>query len=154
VPLLRYQLGDLAAIGRRPCACGRGLPLIESLVGRPQTAILAADDRCVPGTVFADVFRDYEHAVLRYQVVQEERGAMAIRLVRKSRFTVETELALREALARVLGAGTRVGFEFVDALPAAPGAPEPTCLGRLSVPLFGEDQRVTLDAGVCREVSR
>ncbi len=32
-PLIRYQQGDLATVGR-PCACGRTLPVIESIAGR------------------------------------------------------------------------------------------------------------------------
>ena len=34
MPFIRYATGDRAALAARPCACGRGFPLIERLEGR------------------------------------------------------------------------------------------------------------------------
>ena len=34
MPFIRYATGDRAALAPRPCACGRGFPLIERLDGR------------------------------------------------------------------------------------------------------------------------
>lgn len=154
VPLIRYQVGDLAVATERGCPCGRGLPLVERFVGRPPAAVLGAQGRCVPGAVFADVFEDHEHAVLRYQVVQEQRDAVTVRIIRTSRFTCETQRAIREALARVLGDGVVVALEFVEALPASPGAPDATCLTRLPVPLLADEPRPALEPGRRLEVSR
>ena len=53
----------------------------------------------------------------------------------KSRFTADTERTVRDLLARVLGAETEVTLESVDALPVSPGAPAPTCVSALAVPL-------------------
>ena len=33
MPLIRYQIGDMAAWASRPCPCGRGLPLLEQVEG-------------------------------------------------------------------------------------------------------------------------
>ncbi len=154
VPLIRYQLPDLAVATRRACACGRGLPLIGGIVGRPPSAVLDARGRCVPGTVFAEVFRDHEHAVSRYHVSQEQPGVVTVRLVRKSRFTADTERSLREVLAGVLGAHTRVTLEPVDALPVSPGAPDPTCVSALAVPLTRAADPAGRPASIRVEVSR
>src|SRR5438876_12297815 len=35
-PLIRYHLGDLAVATSRRCPCGRGLPLIERVIGRSE----------------------------------------------------------------------------------------------------------------------
>ena len=40
MPLIRYELGDQAALGP-PCACGRGLPVLKMVAGR--THDLAVD---------------------------------------------------------------------------------------------------------------
>jgi phenylacetate-CoA ligase len=154
VPLIRYQVGDLAVATARACPCGRGLPLVERFVGRPPAAVLVAEGRYVPGAVFADVFQEYEHAVLRYQVVQDGRDALTLRLIRKSRFTADTEHDIREGLTRVLGAGVTVRLEFVETLPASSGAPEATCITRLPVPLVGDAPPADGDPDRRREVSR
>ena len=117
VPLLRYQLGDLAVATSRRCPCGRGLPLLERVIGRVQGVVLGTNGRYVPATFFAHFFKEYEYAVLRYQVVQEARTRVDFRIVRKSRFTSVTEVEIRRALAEVLGADMAIQFEFVDTLP-------------------------------------
>ena len=37
-PLIRYALGDIVEVGR-PCACGRGLPVLERVQGRTKDLI-------------------------------------------------------------------------------------------------------------------
>ena len=43
-PLLRYELGDFASFGS-PCSCGRGLPVIEHVLGRTRNLIRTPDGR-------------------------------------------------------------------------------------------------------------
>ena len=44
-PLVRYRLGDVAAWGEASCPCGRGLVVVDGLVGRQADAIVLADGR-------------------------------------------------------------------------------------------------------------
>ncbi len=43
MPLIRYQVGDVVVPSDRTCACGRGLPLIEQVVGREADYVLTPD---------------------------------------------------------------------------------------------------------------
>ncbi|MFN8545282.1 MAG: glycosyltransferase [Candidatus Binatia bacterium] len=139
VPLIRYALGDLAVATRRECPCGRGLPMIERIVGRLQAVVLGTNGRYLPATYFAHFFKEYEYAVLRYQVVQEARDRLTVRIVGKSRFTRETEEDLRRELGRVLGEDMTIGFEFVDAIPLGRTGKAQTCICRIPLPLFSVD---------------
>lgn len=121
VPLLRYRLGDLATMSARRCACGRGLPLLERVSGRSQGAVVAADGRAVPATVFMRLFAAYEYAVVAFQVVQEATDRVDVRIVRRSRFSGATEQQVRDALAGLLGSGTAVRLELVDRIPSSVG---------------------------------
>jgi len=155
VPLIRYRVGDLAVPGREACECGRRLPLLERIVGRSVSAVLGAGQRRVPGTAFAELFKDYEHAVARYRVVQERADAIDIRLVRRPRFTAETEGSIRAAVARLVGAGIALELEFVDALPPAePGASATISLVALVDPLGGDEPGAPTEPAPRREVSR
>ncbi len=118
VPLLRYRLGDVAAVSASRCPCGRGLPLLEGVAGRPEAALLVAGGRWVPSSVFADLLGQYEFAVQRWQVVQPARDRVVVRLVRKSRLGPPTEDAIRRALGEALGGGAVLELIVVDALPA------------------------------------
>jgi phenylacetate-CoA ligase len=138
VPLLRYRVGDVAAATARRCPCGRGLPLLARVVGRPPAAVLASGGRHVPAGVFADLFDRYDYAVRRYQVVQERAGALDVRVVRKSRFTAETGRAIVAALGRILGPEVAVQLAFVDAIPAEADGSVPVCVCRIPLPLLPE----------------
>lgn len=120
LPFIRYRIGDLAeAIAAdAACACGRGLPRIGRIEGRVQSIVIGAGGQAIPGTYFSHLFKDYEHLVRQYQVIQEERGAIALKVVKGARFDAEQfEAALLAELRRTLGVETRIDVEFVDLIP-------------------------------------
>ena len=140
LPLLRYRLADLAAISRRRCACGRGLPLLERIVGRSPSAVRGADGRYVPASFFARLFGDYEYAVRAYQVLQDSPGRILVRVVRTSRFTEMTEAEVRNRIAAVLGPGTIADVESVAAIPRdAIGTVRPCVSTVVPAPLASTD---------------
>jgi len=116
LPFVRYRIGDLA-VAMDPnyeCPCGRGLPLVGDIEGRVQSIIQGTDGRFVPGTFFAHLLKEYDHAVQRFQVIQEEREALTFRVVKAGRYT---EGALAEILSHFhqhLGDDLRIDVEFVD----------------------------------------
>jgi phenylacetate-CoA ligase len=121
VPFLRYRLGDTAALVREPCACGRSLPRLVGLAGRPAGAAVGTDGQLVPAVFFADLFQELEFAVAGYQVTQDRAGHLTVRVVCRSRFGSETERRVRVAIAAVLGADLQVSLERVEHLrPDAP----------------------------------
>ena len=117
VPLLRYRLGDTAALVTEPCACGRSLPRLIGLAGRPAGAAVGTSGQLVPAVFFAELFQELEFAVAGYQVTQERTGHLAVRLVCRSRFGADTERRVRAALAAVLGPDLQVSLERVERLP-------------------------------------
>jgi len=108
VPLLRYRVGDQAVASDRPCACGRGLPVLERIIGRRAHVLTASGERRVPEGVFADLFAPFEYAIERWRVEQTAPDHIVVTLARLPRFTSETEAALGRALADVVGASTIV----------------------------------------------
>jgi phenylacetate-CoA ligase len=118
LPFIRYRIGDLG-VAMDPairCPCGRGLPLLGAIEGRVQSIISGKDGRYVPGTFFAHYLKDFDHAIRRFQVRQDEPGRIRLRLVRADRYS---ESALEEILGtfrRVLG-DLEVDVELLDAIP-------------------------------------
>jgi len=127
VPLIRYAIGDRAvAAADRPCACGRGLPLIESVRGRSAAVIVGGEGRVVPAEFFYDVLRDYGHVVRRFQVVQSQPGAVELRIVKGPRYSAAALQKLLDLLRQYLGTQLTVEVEPVDLIPFADdGAPMP-----------------------------
>lgn len=116
MPFLRYRIGDLAeAIDNSvPSVCGRGLPRIGAIQGRVQSIIQGTDGRFVPGTFFAHALKEYDYAISRFQVVQEEIGAIKFRLVKAARYSDDTLDEIKALIRRYLGDGLRIDVVFED----------------------------------------
>lgn len=116
MPFIRYRIGDLAVAADpgKPCACGRGLPKIQSVSGRIQAIIIGANGRYLPGTFFAHFFKDYSHLVKQYQVFQEIPGAIELRIIKGLRFDDIQFDALIEHLKTFVGEESKIDIQFVD----------------------------------------
>lgn len=115
LPFVRYRIGDLAvAMADGPCGCGRSLPRVGEIQGRVQSIIIGADGRYIPGAFFLHVLKDYEHVVRQFQVVQERRGAVTLKVVRGGRFSERGLQQALEVLRQYLGDGTEIEVELVD----------------------------------------
>jgi phenylacetate-CoA ligase len=116
MPFIRYRIGDLAqAVDNSvPSPCGRGLPRIGDIQGRVQSIIQGTDGHFVPGSFFPHLLKDYEHAIKRFQVVQEEAGAITLRLVKAPRFSDDTLDEIKAITRRYLGDGLRIDVVFED----------------------------------------
>jgi len=74
MPFIRYRTGDLAALSFSTCACGRGLPLLKSIMGRIDDAIRLPDGRVVLPVTIRKTLRNILH-LAEYQLRQTtERG--------------------------------------------------------------------------------
>jgi phenylacetate-CoA ligase len=136
LPFVRYRVGDLAEAmdASKPCACGRGLPRVGRIEGRVQSLVIGAHGRVMPGTFFSHLFKDFDYLVRQYQVVQEERGAIVLKVVKGSRFA--PDLFEREIIARLrqyLGAETRIDVEFVDLIPLVRTGKRQAVISKLSL---------------------
>ena len=49
MPMIRYEIGDLAVTSDRQCPCGRGLPLLAAVNGRTADVLHTTDGRQGPG---------------------------------------------------------------------------------------------------------
>ncbi len=118
-PLLRYDIGDLAALSSEPCACGRGLPLLTRVDGRRNDVLIRADGSTVMATtVLAGVMREVS-GVAAYQARQGRRGEMNLLVEADPRFRAADERRLAARLAGTFQL-ERVRIERTDRI--EPGA--------------------------------
>jgi len=74
---LRYDTGDLGALDRTPCACGRGLVRIRNLQGRSRDFLRARDGRLIHGVAMNETVLKHGW-VERYQAIQEDAARLRI----------------------------------------------------------------------------
>lgn len=118
MPFLRYRIGDLAVAmdDAVPCPCGRGMPRIGDVEGRVQSIVRGANGAYLPGTFFAHYFKELDHAVRRYQIIQEREGAMTLKLVAASRWSAEELEKILTTMKQYLGQDMVVDVEMVESI--------------------------------------
>lgn len=111
-PLIRYDIGDYAEPGP-PCRCGRGLPTLKRILGRERNLILMPDGtRHWPLVGYAK-FREIA-PITQYQVIQETRDSVEVRLVTERTLTASEEDALRAHIQTSLGYPFALRFSYFD----------------------------------------
>ncbi len=115
LPFIRYRIGDLA-VAKDPgyaCPCGRGLPVLGAIEGRVQSIIVGTDGRYVPGTFFAHLLKEYDHAIRLFQVEQERPGHMYFRVVKGGRYSDDVLQQILQVFKQYLG-DIEVDVQFVE----------------------------------------
>jgi phenylacetate-CoA ligase len=85
MPIIRYRVGDMAALSDERCQCGRGLPLLTNLRGRKLDFIITPDGR------LQDPFRVMS-------VMEHIEGIRWFRVIQTALDTVEVRLGWEGAL--------------------------------------------------------
>lgn len=119
-PLIRYHLGDYAEVGA-PCACGRGLPVIERVLGRQRNRLALPDGSTVfPYFGNHDDYKAIAPQVLQFQFIQHSLDEIEKRMVVSQPLTPEQERQIRDLLLRNLGHPFRITFTYLDEIPTGP----------------------------------
>ncbi len=114
MPLIRYELGDTAIFGnlQSPCQCGRTLPIIRSIEGRTEDAIVTPDGRVVePDTVF-----QADYPIRGGQIIQETFDEIRVLVVPAPGFNSHTMKSLVSGLQARIG-NMKILVELVDEIP-------------------------------------
>lgn len=80
-PLVRYRLGDRAALLEHPCSCGVTLPLLSSIDGRSSDIVRLPDGRSLDPTWFVARLGHADEPLRQYRVVQHADAHVTVLVV-------------------------------------------------------------------------
>lgn len=135
LPFLRYRIGDLA-IAMDPadrCACGRGLPRIGAIEGRVQSIVRGVNGAYLPGSFFAHYLKELDHAIRRYQIVQERPGELLFRVVRGPRCSDDDIAEAVATMRRYLGASMVIEVQTVPSIELLPTGKHNAVLSKIPI---------------------
>lgn len=75
--LPRYDTGDLVNMAAAPCACGRGFPLIQAVVGRANDLVEDQAGHAVHSEFFTHLFRE-DARISEFQVIYDKTDLVVI----------------------------------------------------------------------------
>ena len=118
MPLIRYEVGDLAAWAKQPCTCGRGLPTLERIVGRQADCLKRLDGSLVAGVSLVERTLLVISGIAQLQLVQEAPDQLRAHVVLGETGNAgEVTDELTSALSRDLGADMRITIEIAARIP-------------------------------------
>jgi len=120
MPILRYDLGDMAVASDKLCSCGRGLPLMKSVDGRVCDYILTADGTRAHSSVLYHIVKklaEEGHVVKQWRVYQTAANELKIKIVKGPGFSEKTLVRMNRGLHQYLGSGMNFHYEFVPDIP-------------------------------------
>jgi phenylacetate-CoA ligase len=119
-PMIRYDIGDYAEVGG-PCPCGRGLPVLDRILGRFRNMLTLPDGRRIWPRLSEGRYREVA-PIRQYQVVQTGRAALEVRLAAERPLSADEEAKLRAMiLGRIGSADFALTFTYHDAIPRSAG---------------------------------
>jgi len=116
MPLLRYDLGDYAEVGP-PCPCGRGLPVLNRILGRQRNLVTFPDGTQHWPTLVQGELPESLPPVYQFQLVQRSLSQIELRVVRPAPFTAEECQKMTHYLHQTLRHPFDVTFTYVDEIP-------------------------------------
>jgi len=116
-PFIRYATGDVGALATRPCACGRGLPLLQKIEGRSTDFVTAQDGTVMHGLALVYIVRELPQ-VRGFKIIQESLQQTRVLLVCQPRLDDATRSAIVAGFRARLGAQVDIAIEEVDEIAA------------------------------------
>ena len=116
-PLLRYEIGDYATVGK-PCACGRTLPVLERVLGRVRNLGRPRDGRRYWPGALARV--QTNPAIRQVQYVQTTLDRIELRVVASRPLTDKEGLEAAEQAREALEYPFDVDVKVVDDIERGP----------------------------------
>lgn len=119
--LLNYRLGDRGVLATAPCECGRGLPVLQELLGRQTDVMQLRDGREISALVLDALSLEPLAGALRTQIVCGVPGRVTWRAVFVEGADVAAaERALRATIRDRFGDALDASVERVAELPSTP----------------------------------
>ncbi len=134
MPMIRYQVGDLAVASQRRCPCGRGLPLLERVDGRLADYVVAPGGKLISGISLTENFATLVPGVAQFQIVQESMSRFRFRIVRGADFGPPSEERIRSLVTERFGPDIDYQCEYLERIPREPSGKYRFCISKVTNP--------------------
>jgi phenylacetate-CoA ligase len=116
-PFIRYRTGDMLKLSPSPCKEGRGLHVIDEVLGRSTDFVVRGDGTIMHALAVIYVLRAVE-GVGEFKIIQHATDRIEVLVAPGRGWTEQARSAITHGLRARLGANVRVETRVLDAIPA------------------------------------
>lgn len=133
-PFVRYRTGDMVKLSAVPCKEGRGLHVIDEVLGRSTDFIVRGDGTIMHALAVIYVLRAVE-GVGEFKIVQHAVEHIEVLVVPGQSWSEQARRQITQGLQARLGANVRTEIRTLDAIPVEASGKHRYVVSH--VPLFG-----------------
>jgi phenylacetate-CoA ligase len=116
MPLIRYEIGDLAIRGPDQCTCGNILPTLKTVTGRTTDPFILEDGTIIYGGFFNQLFF-FKNWVRSFQIIQEDYKKIKIVVVLQNVINPQEQSIIEKQIRLVMGNDCAIIWEIVEEIP-------------------------------------
>jgi phenylacetate-CoA ligase len=132
MPMVRYEVGDMAIWSHRPCSCGRTLPLLERIEGRVADYVVTASGTYISGISLTENFAVQIPGIAQLQIIQEAIDEFTFNIVRGYDFGQLSEETLTLLVQQRFGPTAQFTCRFVDRILPEPSGKFRFCISHVT----------------------
>ncbi|AFL75527.1 phenylacetate--CoA ligase family protein [Thiocystis violascens] len=147
-PFIRYHTGDTLSLSHEVCREGRGLHVIDQVVGRSTDFVVKSDGTVMHALSVIYILRAIE-GVAEFKIVQHQLDLIEIQIVPNPRWQETNKLAIVQAFKRRLGDSIAVDIHLVDKIPPEASGKHRYVVSHVTLPVVtfvGHSQQQNTDA--------
>lgn len=116
MPIIRYEIGDMAILGPERCSCKNILRTIKKITGRVSDRFALKNGTTIHGEYFTHLFylKDW---VRKFQVVQEDYETIRIYLVPNQEINLNEKRTIDAQIRLIMGSHSKIVWNIVDDIP-------------------------------------
>ena len=122
MPLIRYEIGDLAILGPEMCSCGKMLPTLKKVNGRILEQFILKNGTLIHagffGLLFDKVFE--ESGIEKWQVIQEDYDKIRINVITHGEIADQFKNDMDKKIRIGMGSECKIEWVIVDDIPKTP----------------------------------
>ena len=118
MPLVRYQIGDIAIPERKKCDCGLNTPLVKRIQGRADDVVITKSGTHIGR--LSPILKGFPVKEALY--IQEKIGYLIVQLVKANNYTEETTPLVIAEIQKRVGSDMEIMIEFVENIEKGKGA--------------------------------
>ena len=119
MPLIRYEIGDVAVPGLPRCSCENFLPSLKKISGRLEEQFIKKDGSIVIGYFFVHLLGVLQNKgfLKKFQVIQEDYDQIKIRTIVNKELPKSEKNEIEQKIRVTMGQDCKILWEFVDEIP-------------------------------------
>ena len=124
MPLIRYDLGDIAAPVSSKCRCGRGLGMMRIYEGRADSIITLPSGKKIGPRAITGIFDHlmlHSNKLLTYRLIQKANADLELNLVKGDRFDDDTVELILSSLNKLFNENVNIETKIVDDISRSKG---------------------------------